>query len=363
VKSRVRVTSESELSRAIVEAGRVATAAGLSKHEVNKFATAVSELGRNILKYAGTGEIALAEVLAGNRPGSEAIVTDRGPGIADVEEALRDHYSSSGTLGLGLPGVKRMMDEFEIDSSPGQGTKVIVRIFGKVQPTHVTRALRDGAGQRADSSTRGRGWGGVLPGDRASGQRDVECAYFIRPCLGERVSGDGVLLDRRGDLVFIALLDALGHGQGAHEIAATARRHLRDSWSEDLVTTMAGLDQHLSGTEGAAAGFATFDTRTRELRYVGVGNVTLRPMGARDVRFQYVEGTLGARMRKPREQAIRMEMGEVALMFSDGVTERLRVDDYPQLRYEQVQTVARTIVERFGKTHDDASCIALRCVR
>ena len=255
------------------------------------------------------------------------------------------------------------MDEFEIESSPSQGTKVTVRIFGKAKPTHVSQALQDGAQKRVARSTGGRGWGGVLPSDRSTEQRDVECAYFVRPCLGERVSGDGVLLDRRGDVVFIALLDALGHGQGAHEIAATARRHLRDAWSKDLVATAEGLDQRLRGTGGAAGGLATFNTQTRELRYVGIGNVILRPMGSRDVRFQYAEGTLGGRMRKPREQAMRMETGEVALMFSDGVSERLREEDYPQLRYEKLQTVARTIVERFGKTHDDATCIALRCLR
>ena len=240
---------------------------------------------------------------------------------------------------------------------------VTVRIFGEVQPSRLSRAQQDGDQRRADRSTRGRGWGGVLPEARTAGQRDVECAYFIRPCLGERVSGDGVLLDRRGTLVFIALLDALGHGQDAHEVAATARRHLRGAWSGALVATMESLDQRLRGTLGAAAGLATFDTQTRELRYVGVGNVTLRPMGDRDVRFQYAEGTLGARMRKPREATMRMEMGEVALMFSDGVSERHREDDYPQLRYEQLPTVARTIVERFGKTHDDATCVALRCVQ
>jgi anti-sigma regulatory factor (Ser/Thr protein kinase) len=362
VRSRLRISSEGELGRAIIEAARTGSRVGLSSQAANKFATAVSELCRNILKYAEAGEVALAEVRDGNRVGMEAVVTDSGPGIPDVEEALRDHFSTSGTLGLGLPGVKRMMDEFEIVSSPGKGTRVVVRIFEEVGGAPGARAIGGRTPPRASAVSLQRGWGGVLPDDRDEGQRDLECAYFTRPCLGERVSGDGVLLDRRGDLVFIALLDALGHGPTAHGVASTARRYLRGAWSRDLVGTLDGLDGRLRGTVGSAAGLATFDTRTNELRYAGVGNVILRLMGEREGGFQFVEGTLGARMRTPREQAMRMEKGEVALMFSDGVSERLREIDYPQLRYEPLPAVTRKVVERFGKAHDDATCIALRCV-
>ncbi len=90
-------------------------------------ATAVSELARNILKYADSGEIRLRVVAKGFRRGIEVVAEDRGPGISNPDEALKDHFSSSGTLGLGLPGVKRMMDEFQLESAPQQGTRVTVR--------------------------------------------------------------------------------------------------------------------------------------------------------------------------------------------------------------------------------------------
>jgi anti-sigma regulatory factor (Ser/Thr protein kinase) len=357
----VRVRSDADLSRAIVEAGRVARSAGLGALETNKFATAVSELGRNILKYAGSGEILLAEVTSRHRVGVEAKAVDRGPGIPNVEHALRDHVSSGGTLGLGLPGVRRMMDEFEIDSDPERGTTVCVRLFGAARSPPEAHPS-DGAGSRLISSRlTGRGHGGVLPDDRLVDRQDIQCAYFTRPCLGERVNGDAVFMDRRGDVVFLGLIDALGHGEAAHRAATAARRHLRTSWTEDLVATIQGLSESLRGTVGAAAGLAAVEVGTRRLRFVAVGNVILRPMGRRDITFQYIEGTLGAQFRTPREQAMRMEPGEVVLMFTDGVSERLREEDYPQLRYERVQTVARTIVKRFGKAHDDATCIALRC--
>ena len=90
-------------------------------------ATAVSELVRNILKYAGNGEIWLRRIKEPSRRGIEIEALDRGPGIADCEAAMLDHVSSGGTLGLGLPGVRRMMDEFSLESTPGEGTRVTAR--------------------------------------------------------------------------------------------------------------------------------------------------------------------------------------------------------------------------------------------
>jgi len=123
----VHVNSDSDVTRAVLEAGRAASAQGFNEHLRLMVSTATSELARNILKYAGKGEIIIAPARNGQRTGVQVTAQDRGPGIEDVAQALADHFSSSGTLGLGLPGVKRMMDEFEIDSEPGRGTRVVIR--------------------------------------------------------------------------------------------------------------------------------------------------------------------------------------------------------------------------------------------
>ncbi len=123
----ISVKSESDLTRSIVEAKRVAGAIGFDHNASQMIATAVSELARNILKYAAKGEVIIASIQKGYRVGIEITVQDRGPGIADVEQAMADHFSSSGTLGLGLPGVKRMMDEFEINSVLEKGTRVTIK--------------------------------------------------------------------------------------------------------------------------------------------------------------------------------------------------------------------------------------------
>ncbi|MDF1757962.1 MAG: anti-sigma regulatory factor [Legionellaceae bacterium] len=95
-------------------------------------ATAVSELATNIIKYAGRGYITVALIQQMNQTGIEVIAEDTGPGILDRVNALKDNISTGGTLGVGLPGIKRLMDEFIIDSSDGCGTKIITRKWRSV---------------------------------------------------------------------------------------------------------------------------------------------------------------------------------------------------------------------------------------
>lgn len=99
---------------------------GFSASEATLVATAISELARNIVLYAGSGEIVVGRVDGGERFGVVIIARDRGPGITDIKLAVGQGYSTSGGLGLGLPGVRRIMDEFDIDSEPGHGTTVRV---------------------------------------------------------------------------------------------------------------------------------------------------------------------------------------------------------------------------------------------
>lgn len=100
---------------------------GFSAVDATLIATAISELARNILAYARRGEITLEPIQDSSHKGISVVSLDDGPGIADINRAMRDGFSTSGSLGLGLPGVRRLMDDFEIASRLGEGTKVVVR--------------------------------------------------------------------------------------------------------------------------------------------------------------------------------------------------------------------------------------------
>lgn len=121
------IRNETDASRTVLESTLYSRDAGFDEAPSRMIATAVSELVRNILKYAGTGEIRLRQVKKIGGRGIEVEAVDNGPGIADCEAAMQDHFSSGGTLGLGLPAVRRMMDEFTLVSAPGEGTRVTAR--------------------------------------------------------------------------------------------------------------------------------------------------------------------------------------------------------------------------------------------
>lgn len=95
-----------------------------SGSELTLIATAISEVARNIVSYAGSGEIVLRVVERGQRRGITVVARDRGPGIPDIERAMEDGFSTARGLGLGLPGSKRLMDEFELVSEVGRGTEI-----------------------------------------------------------------------------------------------------------------------------------------------------------------------------------------------------------------------------------------------
>ena len=120
----IPISEEIDAGLAPSEAMILAEAIGLSRTKQYMVATAVSELARNIVNYASKGQITLRVVRRGSQEGIEIVAEDNGPGIADVSQAMQDHFSTSGGLGLGLPGAKRLMDEFKIESKVGKGTKV-----------------------------------------------------------------------------------------------------------------------------------------------------------------------------------------------------------------------------------------------
>jgi serine/threonine-protein kinase RsbT len=125
------VRNETDIVVALSKLRTDAQELGFNDYDVTRVVTAASELARNILKYAGTGSVKYSKVVDGAKQGLEFVARDKGPGIEDVEMALVDNYSSSGTLGLGLPGVKRMVDQFELNSEVGVGTTVAFRVWKK----------------------------------------------------------------------------------------------------------------------------------------------------------------------------------------------------------------------------------------
>lgn len=121
------INSDQDIVAARQRGRALAAELGFSATDSTLIATAISELARNIVSYARKGEITVNTIHGSSRQGILVIASDDGPGIPDVLQAMRDGFSTSGSLGLGLPGVRRLMDEFHIASQPGRGTTVTVK--------------------------------------------------------------------------------------------------------------------------------------------------------------------------------------------------------------------------------------------
>jgi serine/threonine-protein kinase RsbT len=126
-EARVPIASDIDIVYARQKGRELASRLGFSSSELALIATAISELARNIVRYAGQGSILIKLVERGEKRGVHIVSSDNGPGIRNISLALQDGYSTSGGLGLGLPGVRRLMDEFEVISKNGEGTTVTIK--------------------------------------------------------------------------------------------------------------------------------------------------------------------------------------------------------------------------------------------
>ena len=121
---RVAIRTDADVVTARQEARTMGAELGMSSTDLTLLATAISEVARNITTYAGEGEVLVRVIERGGRQGVEVVASDEGPGIADLELAMQDGYTTGKGLGLGLPGARRLVDEFELRTAVGSGTSI-----------------------------------------------------------------------------------------------------------------------------------------------------------------------------------------------------------------------------------------------
>ena len=128
---RIPIDSEADIVATRQQGRALAAELGFSSADLTLIATAISEVARNIVAYAKRGEIVLRHANQGSRRGIVVVARDKGPGIPDIAQAMQDGYSTSRGLGLGLPGAKRLMDEFDIASQVGKGTTIVMKKWAR----------------------------------------------------------------------------------------------------------------------------------------------------------------------------------------------------------------------------------------
>ena len=126
-KKTIYISQDADVIHAVFQSKEFSKEIGFQNTDQVMISTAVSELARNIIKYAKEGEVTLKIICQNLKKGIEILAIDKGPGIQDIDKTLDENYSTGGTIGIGLPGTKRIMDDFHIESEPGKGTTIMAR--------------------------------------------------------------------------------------------------------------------------------------------------------------------------------------------------------------------------------------------
>ncbi len=309
--------------------------------------TVVSELGTNILKFAGKGTISLARVFDNGHDAIQVIAQDNGAGIRDVQRAMQDGYSSAGTLGLGLPAVGRIMSTMKIDTAVGKGTRVVACKW-------LNGASVSGRPGASGRQSHGEATGVIMK---------IEYAQEVRPHPRETVSGDiAVLRPVEAGLLF-GIIDVSGHGPQAHLLAQKFGQAVMTATSTDIEHLLRMLHGMATGTRGAAVGLAFFDCVSHRLAFAGIGNVHIRVIGGRSWRGVSRDGIVGERLPGILAQTFGLTPGDLVVIASDGVSESTRASILVRGSSLSARQIAQEVILQTGKMTDDASCVVVKCLR
>jgi hypothetical protein len=174
------------------------------------------------------------------------------------------------------------------------------------------------------------------------------------------VAGDAIVVRECANGVFLSLIDVLGHGRDAAEVALLAIHFLKQNASPDVVHVICGLNEHLKGSRGAMAVVAFAHPVDGTISCTGIGNAMVRRFGEHEESYSWPDGIVGVRFRSPRICQVRLKPTDLLVMHSDGVAESFSNAVAANLLSQPVDTVARRIVLDHGRLYDDAACIAAR---
>ena len=331
---RVDVDEQSQIGAARRCAVALGRAHNLGTEAIGRLAIIATEAATNILAHAGRGCIVVRALVAGAAPGIEVLALDKGPGIFDIEHAMRDGYSTTGTAGQGLGGIRRLADLFEIHSMRGMGTALLARV-----------------GDRTSRPT------GVRPVVNVDDDVGVVCV----PLRGELECGDAwrVAVGRKS--VAVLVVDGLGHGPEAAAAAAAATASFAPVGNGPPETTLTVLDAAMRDTRGAAVSVVVIDTARRQVQFAGMGNVDGRVQASSATEHLVPQnGIVGHGMPAPRSSSVAWPAGARLIMHSDGIVARWRVDAYEGQTPLHPALLAGLIYRDFGRDRDDATVLVLR---
>ncbi len=294
-----------------------------------KAAIVVTEMARNLVQHGRGGEIIVREVATALSSSLELLALDRGPGMRNVGECLRDGFSSAGTAGTGLGAIKRLSDRCEVFSHPARGTVI---------------------------------WSSLLPVPGTSpAAPSFETSGISIPVEREEVCGDAWEVIETAGVLRAMVVDGLGHGPFAGEAAREAIVVFRSHPKMGLASTLKLIDQALIKTRGAAGAIVELCPAKGQVTAAGVGNISMRLLNNGESKsFGCDNGTLGTGLPRIREVTEPWRPGSVLVMHSDGLKGHWTHDEYPGLSRRHPGLVAGLLYRDFRRERDDVTVMVAR---
>lgn len=321
------ITEPSQLGQARRLATALAERLGFDEAGAGRVAIVVTEVATNLLKHGKGGELLVSPVSAGGVNGIEILALDKGPGIANLAQALRDGYSTAGSPGTGLGAIVRLAALFDIHTAAGVGTAVLARL-----------------------------WPGVPAGTAVASRLEVAAVSVPKP--GEEVCGDGWGVEQQAGRHLIAVADGLGHGVQAAEASREAIRIFRVSKGLPLRALIETVHAALRSTRGAAMAVAEVDIGRQVLRYCGVGNIAgavLSDTGSRHLVSH--NGTLGHEIRRIDEFTYPWPNDALLVLHSDGLASHWDLERYAGLAGRHPSLIAGVLYRDFNRGRDDVTVV------
>jgi anti-sigma regulatory factor (Ser/Thr protein kinase) len=316
----------------VAESRRMATVVaereGLPSDAVAKVAIVASELGSNLLKHAQRGELHITPLSGRGYRGVEILSIDRGPGMARVSDSLKDGHSTAGTSGTGLGAVRRLSDEFDITSQPGNGTILVSQIHA---------------------------------GDGSASKPQFKVGLASRPLSGETVSGDAWAVRLGEKAVLLMVADGLGHGLLAADASRAAVEAFERSKEHSPSNLVQVMHVALRGTRGAAVAVASVEFSAERVRFAGLGNIagTVIAPGKSHAMVSH-NGTAGYEARQIREFEYPWVHDSVIVMHSDGLSTNWNPSSFPGLLRQHPSIIGGLLYREAGRDRDDACVLVGR---
>lgn len=321
----------------VVLAGRKAEAvlANLAFDEpaIEEIVLVIHELASNIAKHAGEGTITLTPEANLERTGIEINARDSGPGIADVDQAVADGYSTAGGIGGGLGTIHRLMDEVIIQSTEDveNGIHIVANRW-----------------TRADTS------------DRAKPRPIPQVGAVTRPKPGCEHNGDAFLIEHESNRTLVGVIDGLGHGRAAHRASSAAREYVQQHSTDSLDNLFDGVEQACRPTRGVVMALARFDWDDGQVTAGSVGNISVRVCNSSTPHHLVPKrGVIGGNAPSPVLADWEWDRASVMLLHSDGLEPRWKCDEFALHDDRTATVLAQEILGTYSKQDDDATVLVV----